>query len=201
MDNQIKHYIRANENKHIVHGFSTVFEQPLETDICINEDADRHFELLDEVNPPLKDKNGIFRFKQYYNNPTLRTDEDKQPELLIVIRENQINTINIACKKSIESGFEFEGKIYSYAVNPDQVNITKLAKAFDRDSTKIFPIRTKSINRVQGTTEYFDYNRFNLFMDRIEKHEYADNLLKAWELKDKISSAETKEEILAITWE
>ena len=93
MDNQIKHYIRINENKHIIHGFSTAFEQSLELDICITEEGGRHFELsyivdgelVKEVNPSLKDENGICRFKQHYNKPTLRTEEEKQPELDLIL--------------------------------------------------------------------------------------------------------------------
>lgn len=40
-----KHYIRANEAGIIIHGFSDAFEQPQDGDICINEDAGRHFTL------------------------------------------------------------------------------------------------------------------------------------------------------------
>ncbi len=48
-----KHYIRLNANNHIIKGFSDAFETPLETDICINEQGSRHFELNGEVNPSL----------------------------------------------------------------------------------------------------------------------------------------------------
>lgn len=48
-----KHYIRLNENDEIIKGFTTDFEEPLETDICINENGGRHFELLGEINPRL----------------------------------------------------------------------------------------------------------------------------------------------------
>lgn len=90
MGNQIKHYIRLDENSNIIHRFSTAFEQPLESDICINEDTGRHFELLGEVNPSLKDENRILRFK-YDNVPVIRTDEEKQPELDIINAEKLHN--------------------------------------------------------------------------------------------------------------
>ncbi len=93
MNAKTKHYIRISENKHIIHGFSEAFEQPLETDICITEKGGRHFELLGKANPCLKDENGIFRFK-FEITPMLRTEEEKQPEL---------DTINALPKpKSIE---------------------------------------------------------------------------------------------------
>ena len=85
MNNQIKHYIIINENKHIVHGFSTAFEQPLGTDICIskgNLDA-RHFELLGEINPSLTDENGISLYK-YTDKVEKRTEEEIQADLDII---------------------------------------------------------------------------------------------------------------------
>ena len=97
----MKHYIRINENKCITHGFSDSIkqhrEQILETDICINKEGGRQFELsytvddeiITEVNPSLKDENGILRFKQYYNKPTLRIEEEKQSELDTIFAEQQ----------------------------------------------------------------------------------------------------------------
>lgn len=48
-----KHYIRLDEHNRIIKGFSDAFEEPLETDICINENGGRHFELGGCVNPNL----------------------------------------------------------------------------------------------------------------------------------------------------
>lgn len=58
---QIKHYIRVDENGLIIKSFTTAFEQPLDGDICVNEDGGRHFnlELFDDENlPALKYKRG-----------------------------------------------------------------------------------------------------------------------------------------------
>jgi hypothetical protein len=38
-----KHYIRLDESDLIVKRLSTAFEQPIETDICVNENASRHY--------------------------------------------------------------------------------------------------------------------------------------------------------------
>ena len=39
-----KHYIRL-DGIYVIKSFSTDFEQPLKTDICVNEDGSRHFSL------------------------------------------------------------------------------------------------------------------------------------------------------------
>lgn len=48
-----KHYIRIDEKNRIIEGFSDAFENPLETDICINENGGRQFEINGEINPTL----------------------------------------------------------------------------------------------------------------------------------------------------
>ena len=50
-----KHYIRQ-DGIFITKAFSTDFEQPIEGDICVNEDGGRHFnlDLMDERGLPIK---------------------------------------------------------------------------------------------------------------------------------------------------
>lgn len=50
-----KHYIRVKEGI-VVKGFSDAFEIPLTTDICINAQGGRHFEIDGEANPQLCDE-------------------------------------------------------------------------------------------------------------------------------------------------
>lgn len=38
-----RHYIRTDANNIIIKRFSSAFEQPLETDICVNENGGRHY--------------------------------------------------------------------------------------------------------------------------------------------------------------
>lgn len=71
------HYIRLDENSYIIKGFSDAFEIPLETDICINEQGGRHFELNGEINPPLKDLIGSHRYK-YTGGTVLETSEEER---------------------------------------------------------------------------------------------------------------------------
>lgn len=66
-----KHYIRLDEQNRVVKGFSTAFEEPLETDICVCEDGGRHFELFGVINLPLINKDGICLYK-YENGAVLK---------------------------------------------------------------------------------------------------------------------------------
>lgn len=60
-----KHYIRMDNSKRIVKGFSDAFEPPLDGDICINEQGGYQFRLTPDgtENPPLVDFNGIPLYK------------------------------------------------------------------------------------------------------------------------------------------
>lgn len=66
------HYIRLDGNK-IIKGFSTAFEEPVEGDILIAEDAQRHFELSGQTNPPLTDDDGIPLYKHEKGKVISRT--------------------------------------------------------------------------------------------------------------------------------
>lgn len=80
-----KHYIRIDENNKVIYGYSDSFEKSLSTDICINEDGARQFELLGEVNPILLDSRGCHRF--IYDSKTTSTEieivEDASDEVVV----------------------------------------------------------------------------------------------------------------------
>lgn len=80
MDYYNKHYIKLDAISCIIKGFSDAFEQPEEEDICINEEAGRHFELLGRVNPPLVNMRGSHLYK--YENGTIQetTEEEREAE-------------------------------------------------------------------------------------------------------------------------
>lgn len=59
--NGYNHYIRTNEAGMIIHGFSSAFEQPLETDYLFAEEAPRHFH--ESFTEPLTNERGQYRFK------------------------------------------------------------------------------------------------------------------------------------------
>lgn len=74
-----KHYIRLNQNGYVIHGFSDAFEQPLETDICINEQGGRHFEIMGESNPALMSMNQCYLYK-YKNGKVWVTPPEELAE-------------------------------------------------------------------------------------------------------------------------
>lgn len=76
-----KHYIRLDESNRIIKGFSDAFEEPLETDICINENGGRHFELGGCINPALFNEHWCHIYK--YEDGEIReaTKEELDEEL------------------------------------------------------------------------------------------------------------------------
>ena len=76
-----KHYIRLDANNCIIKGFSTDFEEPQETDICINEDGGRHFELNGEVNPTLVEMSGCHLYRYNDGEVIETTEEERAAEL------------------------------------------------------------------------------------------------------------------------
>lgn len=71
------HYIRVDTDNLINFGYSDAFTQPLETDICINQEGGRHFELLGETNPPLYDTAGCHLYK-YIDGVIIETTEEER---------------------------------------------------------------------------------------------------------------------------
>jgi len=71
-----KHYIRIDLKLNIIYGFSDAFEQPKSTDICINENGERHFELNGVINISLSNSQGIYLFK-YINSEIIPKTEDE----------------------------------------------------------------------------------------------------------------------------
>ena len=59
-----KFFIRLDEKKNIVHGFSNAFERPQADDICINEQGGYQFRLYPagEENPPIMNEYGIWLY-------------------------------------------------------------------------------------------------------------------------------------------
>ena len=77
-----KHYIRIREDGCIVDGFSDAFNQPDDTDICINDKGGYQFRLVPggEENPSLFDWNGIPRYRWDGSAAVLRTDEELEAD-------------------------------------------------------------------------------------------------------------------------
>lgn len=82
-----KHYIRLEGNK-IIKGFSDVFEQPQDGDICIGEGG-RHFELNGQCNPPLAD-GGVYLYKYENGEIIALTQEEIEASKPIQIEQTPI---------------------------------------------------------------------------------------------------------------
>ncbi len=76
-----RHYIRLDTNNNIIKGFSTDFEQQIQTDICINEDGERQFEINRIVNPTLKNIQGIYLYEYIDNEVVTKANEVIQQEI------------------------------------------------------------------------------------------------------------------------
>jgi hypothetical protein len=76
-----KHYIRLDSNLSIIKGFSSELEEPDTTDICINEDGGRQFELNGEINPPLVNLGGCHLYKYHNGEVNETTEEERAAEL------------------------------------------------------------------------------------------------------------------------
>lgn len=69
-----KHYIRVIDGI-VTKGFSDAFEEPTETDICINEKGGRHFEIDGQINPPMFDENFCHLYR--YDGTLRKATEDE----------------------------------------------------------------------------------------------------------------------------
>jgi len=54
IENYNKHYERIDSNGYLIKAFSDAFEQPINGDICVNEEGGRHYnpDLLSEIDVP-----------------------------------------------------------------------------------------------------------------------------------------------------
>lgn len=85
-----KHYIRLDVNNYIIKGFSDAFEQPEESDTCINQEGGRHFELLGQNNPTLVNIQGVHLYK-YVNGTVSKTTAEEQAMELETIKKPEFN--------------------------------------------------------------------------------------------------------------
>lgn len=110
-ENKIKHYIVVDQNFYITNGFSIVFEEPKEQDICICEDGGRHFELNGQINPALRDLQGAPLYKWDGTKAIETTDEERQEYIQSLKKKNGIR------KKICNSMAGVKNKIFMRAKN------------------------------------------------------------------------------------
>ena len=76
-----KHFIRLDADKNIIYSFSDAFEQPQAGDICINEQGGRQFELLGQVNPALRNMQGVYLYRYANKKVVAKTPAEIQAEV------------------------------------------------------------------------------------------------------------------------
>ena len=85
-----KHYIRVVDGI-VTKGFSDAFEEPTDTDICINEKGGRHFEIDGVINPPMFDEQMCHLYR--YDGKLRKATED---ELKAELEANYVEPVPTA---------------------------------------------------------------------------------------------------------
>ncbi|MDO3680647.1 hypothetical protein [Paenibacillus ehimensis] len=96
-----KHYVRTNAAGLVIHGFSSAFELPEPTDICIDQNAGRHFML------ELRNERGQYRLKYEKGALTARSQTELDAEWAArpsepLTAEERIATLTVQLKKQEE---------------------------------------------------------------------------------------------------
>lgn len=102
MDIHNKHYIRIDAYSRIVYGFSDAFEQPADSDICINEQGGRHFELFGEINPPLYSEFCVPLYKWSKSKVVKRSDTEIQADIDALPKPEQPDDLGRIIKEQTE---------------------------------------------------------------------------------------------------
>lgn len=76
-----RHYIKIDDRNRVLHGYSDAFELPEQGDICINEQAGRHFELFGQVNPLITTAEGVPMYKWDGEQVVERTEQEIQADV------------------------------------------------------------------------------------------------------------------------
>ncbi len=203
MDYYNKHYIRFDANNCIVKGFSDAFEHPEESDICINQEGGRHFELLGQVNPALFDGYGCPKYKYNLDTKIISetNNEEKQDELLSrktleQVQNDKIIELSFICNKTIESGFDVTvdtGVEHFSLTYYDQLHIKQQSDAV-KNGAIVVPYHADG----KGCRKYTALEMLTIATEAEKFVTYNTtyfNQAKQW-----IKACTSKEEVNRITW-
>ena len=109
-----KHYI-TEQHGFIINGFSDAFQQPVETDICINEDGGRHFQINGATNPQIKDDEGFSLYK-YINGEISTATQEEQPQYA----EVQVNKLRAKRNQLWTNIDKYQGVLMYAELTPEQ---------------------------------------------------------------------------------
>ena len=119
-----KHYIRTDAEGNIVYGFSDAFEQPLDGDICITEQGGRQFDLLGEINPSLRNDDGMYLYKYEGGVPVKKTPEEIKAVTDVInlekLRESKLEENSVLCNQILEN--EFKSTVKGDGLQPYRMN-------------------------------------------------------------------------------
>lgn len=184
-----KHYIRLNENNLIIKGFSDDFEQPLDTDICINENGGRHFAFVlsdgseGEINPSLINEFGSYIYK--FEDGIVMHLTDTEIKLTKEYKNMILRELNNFCQIKILGAFESSAlgtpHLYSYDAEA-QRNFTIAEQVL-----KYYPDDRTVDWRIHDTREIIPHTKAQLiqvFLDAV-KH-LQDNIARYRELETQV---------------
>ena len=200
-----KHYIRLDSNNHIIKGFSDAFEQPLETDICINEQGGRQFELNGEINPTLFDGYSCAKYKYVETEngfEILKTTlQERQEELLNrttleQAKADKISELSFICNRTIEAGVNVTvstGQQHFALKDYDQIEILTLTGDVLAGATEV-PYHADG----EGCRMY-SADEFILISNESRRY-ITYNRTYFNQAKKLVESLTTKEEVYSIQW-
>lgn len=146
-----KHYITIDENNFIIDGFSNNFREPAETDICINENANRQFKLKNQVNPSLID-DGFYIYKFVDNNIEFVTQEEHPNYKAKKNKEKKDKKKNENKEKIKNQTVTIYGKTY----NADEVSLNRMMRSI------MVMNNSEKIKWVLANDEIIKVNKANL---------------------------------------
>jgi hypothetical protein len=131
-----KHYERIDEKGYVIKGFSDAFEQPIQGDICVNEQGDRHY------NPVLYDEKGCHRFKYVVSERINITEQERLLEQNSKVDIDALKQEKILESKSVlatwlssnplESNCHNETQAYYSVTFEKQSQLTQLIMLMDK---------------------------------------------------------------------
>ena len=133
MDINYKHYIRL-DGVFICKSFSTAFEQPIDGDICINENGGRHY------NRDLYRADGLYRLKWIDGKEVETTDDDFVDELAEIEKQSLRQLREVECFDIIN-----RGRLWYDVLTDEQENELNTWYADWLDVTNTLTVPTKPV--------------------------------------------------------
>lgn len=116
------------------------------------------------------------------------------PKTFDELKVEKVAELNAACRRTIEAGFLYDGRLFKSAVDPDQTNIALAGLQFVTDPSTVIPWETADNQVVFLTAETFP-----LFAGAFGQHKMAQQT-KVSGLKAQAQEATKPEQLSTILW-